>query len=147
MLVEGHVQVRWRGLELRGLGAYGTLSNAQNLTLALFPTTVDSPVTRLLASDVFGFYGEIAYDLGPLLSKKSLYLAPYFRCERLNTQFRVPTVAGRTGDGAQDVTIFEAGITFKPHPQIAFKVSYRDSSNEGGLAVADTLFFGAGFIY
>jgi len=146
-LGEGHVQVRWRGLELRGLFAYGTLSNSENLTQALFPTLAEVPETRVLASDLYGYYGELAYDFWPLVAKSNLYLAPYFRYERFNTQFRTGALAGRAADRTQDVTIFEAGLTFKPHPQIVLKLSYRDTSNAADLPVADTLYFGAGFIY
>ena len=80
-------------------------------------------------------------------SRKNLYLAPYFRFECYNTQFRAPEVAGRPVDPSLDVTIVEAGITFKPHPQVVVKLSYRDTSTEAGAPVADSLFVGAGFIY
>jgi hypothetical protein len=141
-LAEGHAQVRFRGLELRMLGAYGVLSGARELTLALFPTGAD-----LIASDVYGLYAEIAYDLWPLFSRKNLYLAPYFRVERLSTQHRVPTIAGRVADSSLDLRIFEAGITFKPHPQVVVKLSYRDSSNAADSAVPDSFLIGAGFVY
>ena len=68
----------------------------------------------------------------PLWSQKNIYLAPYFRYERINTQFRVPSLPGRAADPTRDVSILEAGLTFKPHPQVAVKLSYRDSSNDAG---------------
>lgn len=141
-LTEAHAQLRWRGLELRGLFAYGNLSNAGAVTQALYPSS-----SEVLGSDLFGAYAEVAYDLFPLLSKKSQYLAPYFRFEAYNTQWGVPELAGRSAERARNVRIFEAGLTYKPNPQIVLKLSYRDSSSEAGAPVADLLLFGVGFVY
>jgi len=148
-LGEGHLQVRYRGIEFRGLFAYGALSGARDLTLALFPDSTDParPERRLVASGVFGGYVEAAYDFWPLLSRKNLYLAPYIRYERYNTQYRTPEIAGRTLDGALDVSLVETGFTFKPHPQVVVKLNYRDSFNAADRATPDGLFVGAGFIY
>src|SRR5205823_12031308 len=104
------------------------LSGARELTHGLFPDTAGgAPPTQLLASDLYGWYFELAYDLWPLLHSSNLYLAPYFRFERYNTQYRVPDVPGRTADPSFDVTVAEAGLTFKPHPQIVVKATYRDT--------------------
>jgi hypothetical protein len=142
-LAEGHLQARYHGLELRGLAAYGTLSGARELTLALFPTDT----TQLIASALYGWYLEAAYDLWPLFSKRNLYLAPYFRYERYNTQYETPEISGRAPNLALDVSIVEAGLTFKPHPQIVVKLTYRDTSNAADALVADQFLVGAGFIY
>jgi hypothetical protein len=148
-LGEGHLQVRFHGLELRGLLAYGALSGARELTLALYPDRTDpaNPEQALLASEIYGWYLEAAYDLWPLFSPKNIYLAPYFRFERYSTQYKTPAVAGRTPDASLDTTVVEAGLTFKPHPQVVVKLNYRDVSNGAGTPVADGLFVGAGFIY
>jgi hypothetical protein len=148
-LAEGHLQVRYRGLEFRALGAYGTLAQARELTLALLPDAAAgaAPEERLVASAIYGWYLELAYDFWPLLSRKNLYFAPYFRYERYNTQHRTPGVGGRAPDETLDASVLEGGITFKPHPQVVVKLTYRDSYNEAGSKVADSLLLGAGFIY
>jgi hypothetical protein len=149
LLVEGHAQLRYRGLEARALAVYGTLSRARDLTLALFPDAEAgaAPETRLVASAIYGWYAEIAYDFWPLVSRRRLYLAPYFRYERLNTQHATPEILGRVHDAKLDTTILEAGLTFKPHPQVVVKLSYRDSFNEAGSRTADSVTLGAGFVY
>lgn len=149
-LAEGHVQVRYRGFEFRGLGAYGTLSGADALTTALFPVQTDPtkpPETRVVASDLYGWYVEAAYDFWPLLSRRNMYLAPYVRFERYNTQYKVPELPGRPADASLSTSIIEAGFTYKPHPQVVVKLNYRDTRNEKGTPNADALFLGAGFIY
>lgn len=150
LLIEGHLQLRYKGIEFRSLGAYAHLSNARKLTSALFPDSSDpsKPETSLLASRMYGFYVEAAYDIWPLLCNKPLYLAPYIRFENYDSQAKVPTtLAGRSADTARDVTVFEAGLTFKPHRQVVLKFNYRRNSNQKGSQLADSLYWGAGFVY
>lgn len=149
LLVEGHLQARWRGLELRVLGSYGTLNDPAALTLKLFPGAKpgDKPVTKLIGSAMYGFYAEVAYDLWPLLSNSGLYLAPFFRIEKFDTQLRVPTIPGRSKDDSVDRMIIDAGVTFKPHPQVVLKVNYRDETSAASADRVDSLYFGAGFVY
>lgn len=150
LLVEGHVQFRWKGIELRALGTYGHLSNARNLTLALFPDSGDptDPETSVLASSMYGYYVEAAYDFWRLFnSKRNMYLAPFIRFENYNTQASTPTIAGRTADLSKNQYILDAGVTFKPHPQVVLKVNYREIWTEASSKKADAVYFGAGFVY
>jgi hypothetical protein len=141
LLFEGHVALRLRGFELKALAAYGTLSGARELTLSL-PSGAG-----LLGSDLYGWYVEAAYDLWPLFSTRKLYLAPFFRFERYNTQSGVPDVPGLTANANLDTSILEAGVSFRPHRQIVIKASYRDTYSTGGAKIPDAWFLGAGFIY
>lgn len=142
LLVEGHVQVRYKGFEFRGLAAWGKLSSADKVTLALFPDT-----TELVASEVFGAYAEVAYDLWPLWGKSSMYLAPFVRFEFLDTQWKVPAIAGRERDDTKQMMIIDVGLTYKPHPQVVVKLNYREVRNKAKKPVADQLLLGAGFVF
>ncbi|MCA9522700.1 MAG: hypothetical protein KC609_17105 [Myxococcales bacterium] len=141
-LIEGHVQVRVKGFELRGLAAWGKLSSADKVTLALFPES-----SELVASEIFGAYVEVAYDLWPLWGRSSMYLAPFFRFEFLDTQWKVPGVAGRAKDDSKRVMVFDVGVTYKPHPQVVVKINYREVRNAAKKPVPDQLLLGAGFIF
>jgi len=150
LLVEGHAQFRYKGIELRALGAYGHLSNARDLTLALFPDSGDptDPETSVLASSMYGYYVEAAYDFWRLFNtKRKMYLAPFIRFENYNTQAKTPSIAGRSADKSKNQYILDAGITFKPHPQVVLKVNYREIWNEASSKKADAVYFGAGFVY
>ena len=149
LMVEGHAQLRYAGLELRLLGSYAALIGARDLSLAVYPDSGDpaAPETRLLGSSMYGWYGEIAYDIWPRLFASKRYLAPYFRFEMLDSQASIPEIAGRTKNAASKMRVIEAGLTFKPHPQVALKLSYRDTDDESSSSPVDSLFLGAGFVY
>lgn len=149
LLTEAHVQLRWRGLEFRGLIVYGALSKAAKLSRIVYPELeqADDSETRLLGNELYGWYVELAYDLWPWLRGHDRYLAPYVRYEELDTQADVPEIEGRARNPASQQRVIEAGLTFKPHPQIALKASYRNLASKGEAPVPDSFYFGAGFIY
>jgi hypothetical protein len=112
-----HAQYRYRGLELRGLAAFGTLDDA---------TRVGRELGRSVADRTRGHYLEVAYDVMPHLAPgwRRQYLAPFFRFERLDTQDSVPS--GRVPDRSRDQEVYTVGLTYKPHPQVALKLDYRN---------------------
>jgi hypothetical protein len=149
LLIEGHVQLHWAGVELRALASYGALSNSSELSRAIYgwPEEADANETRLVGSESYGWYAELAYDLWPWLAKGAFYLAPYFRYERLDTQASVPDIAGRSKNPDSKRRVIEAGLSFKPHPQIVLKGSYRNINSSADTPIADSYHFGAGFVY
>lgn len=135
-LYEGHIQWHYRGLEMRALGAYGNIDNA-NLVSAQNKTTV--------GGQNYGWYTEAAYDVMPLILPHSTqYLAPFFRYERYNTQYSVPQ--GFKADKSWDRWIYQAGLTYKPIPNISVKADYRNIDAAGG-DLPDEFNLGVGFIY
>jgi hypothetical protein len=135
-LYEGHLQWRYRGLELRALGAFGHIGNAAALSAAKGET---------IGRENFGWYTEAAYDLTPFLWKDSTqYLAPFLRYERYDTLASVPD--GFADDGSYDRWIYQAGLTYKPIPNISIKADYRNIHSTSGQA-PDEFNLGVGFIY
>jgi outer membrane receptor protein involved in Fe transport len=135
-LYEGHVQWHYRGLEFRALGAWGHIDDAATLSRAKGET---------IGSENYGFYTEAAYDVMPWLWRDSTqYLAPFFRYERYDTLSSVPT--GFTNDGGFDRWVYQAGLTYKPIPNISIKADYRNVNSASGKP-ADELNLGVGFIY
>jgi len=137
VLWELHGQWRYHGLELRTLGAFGHIGDAELLSMDRGET---------IASEIFGYYAEGAYDLARVLAPTaSWYLAPFFRFEIFDTQAQVPTGFARA-QGA-DVRLYTFGVTWKPHPQIVVKADYRNFDVQGTANRCDELNLGAGFIF
>jgi outer membrane receptor protein involved in Fe transport len=135
-LYEGHVQWHYKGLEFRALGAYGHIGDAAALSAAKGET---------IGSENYGWYTEAAYDIMPMLWKDGTqYLAPFVRYEQYDTLAGVPT--GFTKDGSYDRWIYQAGLTYKPIPNISIKADYRNIHSSAGQ-MPDELNLGVGFIY
>ncbi len=136
-LYEGHIQWRYKGFEMRALGAVGSIGNAAQLSLAKKET---------IGSQNYGWYTEFAYDVMPFLFTDSTqYLAPFFRYEAYNTLAKVPT--GFTNyDGLYDQWIFQGGLTYKPITNVAVKLDYQNF-NSAARALPDQFNLGVAFMY
>jgi hypothetical protein len=127
---ELHGSYRWRGLTTRGLFASGRVADAGRLSQLFTLAGHESPV---ISRRMLGGYGEIAYDVLPLLLPSSeMSLEPFFRYEYVDTQNDVP--AGFEADRAFKQRIWNPGIQFKPIPNVVLKLDYRnidDFANQG----------------
>jgi hypothetical protein len=124
-----HFMFARRGFELRGLYAQSRINDVARLNETLGLTGSSS-----IGEKQHGFYVTAAYDVIPLISKTSThYLAPFIQFEKFNTQGKVP--AGFSKNPARDRTNLTLGLTYKPHPNIAFKVDYINRDNEANTAV------------
>ncbi|RMD91880.1 MAG: hypothetical protein D6813_06905 [Calditrichaeota bacterium] len=124
-----HFTFARQGLELRGLYAHSTISDVAQLNRALGLTGNQS-----IGESQNGFYVTAAYDVMPLLVKGTQhYLAPFIQFEKFNTQDDVP--AGFSRNPARDRTNLVLGITYKPHPNVAFKVDFINRDNDANTAV------------
>jgi len=133
-----HAQFQYRGLWLRGLFVQGFLRDARALTLAGDP---DEPIAEM----VWGIYGEIAYNVLPLLWPETRQsLEPFFRFEHLNTQAKVPS--GFTPNEANNLDVINAGVSYKPVPNVVFKADYRQFNPKSGDTI-DEFNLGFGFSF
>jgi hypothetical protein len=136
-LYEGHVQWKYRGLELRALGSWGHIGDAELLSKDKGET---------IGSQNFGWYAEAGYDVMPLLfSDTTQYLAPFFRYERFDTIAKAPT--GYADDLTKDKEIYQFGVNYKPIPNVVIKADYRNFSNKAGTPEPDEFNLGLGFIF
>lgn len=122
-----HGEAAWRGLELRALFAQTTVDEAERVAgyQRWRSGAASAPV---IGSTMSGWYVSAGYDVMPLLIPGSIhYLAPFVLYEAYNTHAAVPS--GSTKSAANDRTTLVAGLTWKPHPNVAFKVDYRDNTN------------------
>ena len=135
-LYEAHLQWKYRGLEFRTLGSWGSIGNAADLSAARGETIGESN---------FGWYAEIGYDILPLiLPKTTQYLAPFFRFEMYDTIANAPD--GFADDDRFDRRIFQVGLQYKPIPNVVIKADYRNFDSAGG-DLSDDVNLGFGFIF
>lgn len=136
-LWEIHGQYRFRQLELRALGSWGTIDDADTLSTGLSTT---------IPERFFGWYLETAYDILPtLLPGTTHYLAPYFRFESFDTQHKVPR--GFARDRSKDINLYTVGLSYKPIPNVVLKMDYRNFDAKGPKNVADEWAIGLGFAF
>ncbi len=142
-LYEVHGQVRTHGLEMRALGTYVDIDDAGLLSRDEYISTQTKG--EPIANVMLGAYGEIAYDIMPLVWRGTTqYLAPWFRYSWFDTQNSVPK--GFSRDRAQRRDIVEVGLAYKPIPQVVFKLDYRDQDREQGT-LPDEVRVGFGFVF
>ncbi len=136
-LYEGHLQWKYRGLELRALGSWGHIGDAE---------LISQQNNETIGSQNYGWYTEIGYDVLPLLFKDtSQYLAPFFRYEHFDTMAKTPT--GRADDLSKDKQIYQVGLQYKPIPNVVIKADYRNITNKAGTKEPDDFNLGVGFIF
>jgi hypothetical protein len=139
-LWETHADLRWRGASLRGLYAEGRIGNVDALNAAQGYTGSQSVGSRL-----FGGYAEAAYDVLTLVrDPKGQSLSPFFRYERLDTQWRVP--AGYTKDPANSRVEYTLGLTYKPIAKLAVKLDQQWKRNQAHTGV-NQWNLGVGYIF
>lgn len=138
---EAHAQYRRGPLHLRALAAYSRLDDAQELNLVLGRAS-DRPI----AEAMFGAYGEVAYDVWPLLADGAhgWRLEPFARVEYVDTQFDVPS--GFTENERNSYWVYTTGINYYPHPNVVLKLEYRNLNARGGTR-PDELAVGIGFAF
>ena len=135
---EVHGQYQYRGLQLRALYVRNTIDDTKIISDAL---------RKAISETQWGWYGEIGYDILPLMKPDTrMGLVPFVRYERFNTQEDVP--AGFIADDTKDRTVVTAGINFLPHPNVVFKIDYRQFDSKGGdLPELNDLNIGVGFAF
>ncbi len=150
-LFEVHAQYQWRNLWLRGLFTQTFMPNADNLTEALQAAyLIDDDVglspTQALAEEMLGAYGEIAVDIMPFFGETVKYLAPFYRFEYYDTQYKMASGFNDLEDDSFQVISHTVGIQFKPIPNVVIKGDYRNRDSKRGK-IADEINLGIGYVF
>ncbi len=120
-----HGEYAWKGLELRALYAAVSLDEADR---------VSKLANKTVGKEINGWYVVAGYDIIPMFIPGSVhYLAPFIQYEQLNTHAGVS--ASAVPNKAVDRSVLAVGVTYKPHPNVAFKVDYRDNKNQASTGV------------
>lgn len=137
LLVEAHAALSWKGLTARALAALGTVGDADLI----------SKKQGVIGSRVQGGYAELGYDLLGLFSPEGEQsLTPFLRFEQMNLHHGVPE--GLARDPKLATSNLTAGLTYKPHPNLAVKADFQRRTNQAeGDPGANQLNLGLGFIY
>lgn len=135
---EAHGDYQWEGVELRGL--YSRVSVGD---VALINEAQAFPGTKSVGEQMWGGYGQVAFNV---LGHKTggIYLAPFFRYERYNTQAKVPD--GFSADPANDRTEMVYGVTFRPISTVVLKADFQNKNNRAGSGV-DQWNLGMGYMF
>ncbi len=147
---EIHAQYEDHGWHLRSLFTMADLGDTADLTAALAPVGLGGGTGELaageaIAGEMLGVYGEIAYDVMPLLFPNSeSSLEPFFRYSYYDTQRDVPS--GFSRDKSKEIEIYTLGFSFQPIPRVVIKADYRNRiAKKGGLP--DEFNLGVGFVF
>ncbi len=113
-LLEGDVRYGIGNLALRGEAAMITIADADRINAAF---------NKDVADQLNGWYLEAAYNILPhLAADTEQQLHVFGRYEKYNTHAEV---TGFAANDAYDRTEITAGITYKPVPDVAFKIDYQ----------------------
>ncbi|AMV71382.1 FlxA-like family protein [Desulfuromonas carbonis] len=122
-LYEAHLQARHSGLEVKGLATLLRID--------------ETGLLNGVPSQAMAGYGELAYDLLAWLAPRSgQYLAPFVRVEKIDYQ-----------GSSEDVELYVAGLSYKPHPQVVLKADYRKFDLQAKADAPGEINLGLGFIF
>lgn len=122
-LFEAHAQYERRGLQLRVLGAKGTLDDA-----ALINKKNALTGNKSVGEGQYGWYVQAAYDVMTLAPRGEWAVVPFVRYEHLDTQHGVP--AGFQEDPATDRGALTAGLGVKPLTNVVLKADFQRMRNK-----------------
>ncbi len=98
-----------------------------------------------ISSEMLGAYGEVAYDVLPLLFPETgMSLEPFYRFAYYDTQRDVPSGSAR--DRSREITVQTVGLSFKPIPNVVIKADYRNRDSRAG-DLPDEFNLGIGFAF
>ena len=94
---------------------------------------------------MFGVYGEIAYDILPLIFPETeKRLEPFFRYEFYDTQWEMP--GSFEADESKRRHIITAGMQYYPLSNVVIKADYRNRKADDGR-LADEVNLGIGLAF
>lgn len=122
-IIDGHLMIEEGPLSFRAMGLYGHLQNADLISQANSELSNKLNVKRTpVASSALSYYGQLAYDAGPLLNIED-QLSIFGRYAFYDSMYGV--VEGVISDNPRwERTAYTAGLNYKPIEQIVFKAQY-----------------------
>ena len=119
----------WNRLSTRGQFAITHLGDAAEMNRAI---QLQSGVNPNLAEKMRGYYLEGGFQLLPLEFPHQL--VAFYRYENFDTQFRMPAGFLPLKQWARSADVL--GVTYFPHPDIAFKFDYNIMENRSSVVKA-----------
>jgi hypothetical protein len=149
-IYEFHAEYAHRGFSVRALFTQAFIDNPNSLNKAgkiQDAASTSGDPANFLAETLLGWYVEGGYDVLPLLLPDTkMSLEPFFRYERLATQYRMQS--GYTALPENDQHILMVGIGFKPIDSVVIKFDYRTFWQvSNGVDLDQQIEVGVGFIF
>ena len=122
-LFSPHLWWQYAGWDIRFVGVYTTVSDADKITEELSPPACSTDRTQcnVFPEKIQGFYLQVAYNIFRHFDiDQELYVFGMY--ENYDTHAEVPS--GYQKPEGSEVQIFNFGISYKPHPLIALKLDY-----------------------
>lgn len=163
-LLASYVRHQIGNWSLMGFGSYGSMSGTEDIFEL---TKNEEGIGQVLGKNVFGFYGEVGYDVLPILGinkrkergkddnfilkANEMKLPLFFRYERLNTHASINDNLTSFVSNQNDLNAFTLGANFNPRRSIVIKANYqiRDNSEPliNGEFEGNRFEVGVGFIF
>lgn len=138
-IYEGHLEWKWRGLELRALAARSKVDDVAALDRAL-----GLGIDESVGEQQEGWYVQLGYDVFSRRSHGEKALIPFARYESFDTQKEVPVGFERNPE--LDVESLTVGLSFKPIDEVVFKADFQNFKNRAGTAV-DQINVAIGYLF
>jgi hypothetical protein len=138
-LYEGHVDWRWRGLQIRALGVRSRVGDATKINRALGLEGREG-----IGAAQSGAYAEVGYDLLSLRPGGRQRLIPFARFESYDTQSEVP--AGFERNPANDARVLTLGFNYYPIDQLVVKANVLRVRN-GARTGQNEFQLGLGYVF
>lgn len=125
-----HGDLTWKGLEVRGLFGQTSVDEANRVS-GYLRWKARSSTAPIIGSVMVGWYLSVGYDIMPhLVPGSTQSVSPFTLYESINTHASVPS--GQIASAANNRSTLVYGVTWKPHPNVAFKADVRDNRNGAG---------------
>lgn len=142
-MLEADAKYSFQGIDLEGVVAFNSLSDAAALNT--FLVTTDPTFTNFVGRQMLGWYLEGAYHvLHHIVPDTKQDVVAFARYEDFNTQFKMP--AGFAANPANDRNTLTFGVSYMPIPQVAVKADYMTNWNKANGGT-DQFNLGVGFYY
>jgi hypothetical protein len=143
-----HAEYRRGGFRTRVLFAASHISNAGELSWALYKDSDTGELTEQVPENQYGWYAEAGYDVAPWIRKQASFtLTPWLRYEQYDLQSEVSSLTGMPANPSLDGTLLTVGLESKPHPNVVVKLDWIHPTNQADKPTSNEIRLGAGFIY
>ena len=165
-MISPYVRTTYKNWSFMALGAAGRTTNTEGI-YDLTRGVEGVSNGQVLGRDVYGFYGEVGYDLLPLLGlnkrkakekkdnilikEKEMKLPIFIRYEQLNTHANVHESLLGLPIYQSDLSTVTVGLNFNPRRNIVLKTNYQFRNNRAvlpnGEFEGNRFELGLGFIF
>ncbi len=140
-----HLWWQYAGFDVRFVGAYTTVSDADKITAELSPAAcnLDPSQCNVFPERMEGFYLQVAYNVLRFFdTEQELFL--FVKYEDIDPYAEVPD--GYQKPAGYTFKVYNAGVSYRPHPLVALKADYvrldkENSPNEDVYSMAITWMF------